>query len=331
MYATSTEFGRCVLHGAFAAGIVSKMAGMILPGRDCLLHGIRLRFLRPVFTPARLRARGTLVRDDGKVGEVQVSIEDAVMGQVLIEGVYQFGRHRHTATPTLIGEGAPRALGEPCVLVTGATGGLGAAVLQAFGASAIGVSRQRRDGMLTAHDADALGVLEVGRPIAAIVHCGWPEPDGQALLDLADPASAVWQHITEPILQILALARLLKRCGRPGATLVLVGSTFAKPGRHGWRMPLYSTAKRTLEVLVPALALELSPWDRRVVGVSFDVIDGGMNRSTGESWRQSQEDRTLSGILPNPAESAEYLRWVVESPGRLANGVMIDLSGGALP
>src|SRR5439155_363366 len=37
-YAATTQYGRPILHGAFSAGLVSRMAGMHIPGTDCLLH-----------------------------------------------------------------------------------------------------------------------------------------------------------------------------------------------------------------------------------------------------------------------------------------------------
>ena len=50
-YVKSTVFKKCILHGAFSAGIMSKMAGMYLPGTKCLLHSMKLDFKNPIYTP----------------------------------------------------------------------------------------------------------------------------------------------------------------------------------------------------------------------------------------------------------------------------------------
>ena len=47
-YAKKTNFKKCILHGAFSAGILSRMAGMHLPGTECLLHSINLSFINPI-------------------------------------------------------------------------------------------------------------------------------------------------------------------------------------------------------------------------------------------------------------------------------------------
>ena len=43
-YAENTDFKGCILHGAFSAGLISQMAGMYLPGVECLLHSLDLKF-----------------------------------------------------------------------------------------------------------------------------------------------------------------------------------------------------------------------------------------------------------------------------------------------
>ena len=92
-YAATTQFGRTILHGAFSAGLVSRMAGMHIPGTDCLLHGMQLKFLQPILPPARLSVKGTLVSERGETGRVAVDITDAESGRRYVEAWYEFGRH----------------------------------------------------------------------------------------------------------------------------------------------------------------------------------------------------------------------------------------------
>jgi acyl dehydratase len=93
-YAAGTQFKRTLLHGAFSAGFVSRMAGMHIPGKDCLLHGMQLKFLQPIFLPARLLVKGTLLQERGDTGRVGVDISDADNGRRYVEAWYEYGHHQ---------------------------------------------------------------------------------------------------------------------------------------------------------------------------------------------------------------------------------------------
>jgi NAD(P)-dependent dehydrogenase (short-subunit alcohol dehydrogenase family) len=163
------------------------------------------------------------------------------------------------------------------------------------------------------------------------VHCGWPAPDNQSLLDLAEIGVSVEHHVAAPLRGIIALAQMVATNGVPGASLVLVGSTFAEPGRHNYRMPLYSLAKSMLPAATRVLALELGARGKRCVTVAFDVIGGGMNAAAPRAALLSHADRTPIGALPTVEEAARQVAWVLDNPGMLASGALITLSGGALP
>jgi acyl dehydratase len=142
-HAQATPYRRRVLHGAFSAGLVSRMAGMFLPGTDCLLHGMRLRFLAPIIPPASLSVDGQIVSDSGSTGRVDVVISDRNSGVRYVDASYEFGRHESghlsETKPARVAPGV--ATGEPVILVTGGSGGLGSAVMAAVGPQAIGLSR----------------------------------------------------------------------------------------------------------------------------------------------------------------------------------------------
>jgi len=330
-YAAETSYRRPILHGAFSAGLLSTMAGMHIPGRDCLLHGMKLRFVAPIVPPARLRVHGKLVRDAGDNGLVEVTISDAASGIRYVEGSYEFGRHRH-------GDAVKAALSLPAgdvapVLVTGASGGLAAALLTRLGGNGLGLSRSGGGGALAVPDLATIPSLLAGRKIAGIVHCGWPAPDNQRLTALGGgTAAAIQHHVAEPLADAVKLAQVLAAHGVPGAPLILVGSTFARAGRHNWRMPLYSLAKSMVPTLVEILALELGTGGRRCVGVVFDVIEGGgMNAGMRDAVKLAHADRSPFGVLATPDDAAEQIGWVLNNASRLVSGACITLSAGALP
>jgi 3-hydroxybutyryl-CoA dehydratase len=332
-YARQTAYGRTVLHGAFSAGLISRMAGMFLPGTECLLHDMRLRFIAPVLPPVRLRVSGRIVSDNGQIGRVEANVSDLVTGQRYVEAGYEFGRHdKKAAADQVRPVSTERDLrnDEPVILVTGASGALGGALLSEFGERAVGVSRQPSPGLLQA-DLEQIGPAAAGRKVSAIIHCAWPSPDNSRLIAMDDARSAVEHYVASPLRQCLALAKLLSEQGTPDALLVLVGSTASAPGRHNFRMPLYSLGKGLLPTLAQILAVELGASGRRVATVVFDVLDAGMNQRLSRLARQAHADRSPTGQLPGAAEAAAQLAWVVSNRSFLVSGATLTLSGGSLP
>ena len=328
-YAARTQFGRTILHGAFSAGLVSRMAGMHIPGTDCLLHGMRLKFLQPILPPARLRVKGTLITEQGDTGRVAVDVSDAESGRRYVEAWYEYGSQRLAVTEEAVSH--PTRTGEPVVLVTGASGGLGRALLARLGPRGIGLSRSGERAVPALLDVAHVDKLTDGAPIAGIVHCGWPAPDNTRLTKLIDTAAAIDYNLAQPLHQSVALSRVLLARGTPDAILLLVGSTMAQPGRHNYRTPLYSLAKALIPTLCRILAVELGGSGQRCAAAIFDVIDGGMNKAMSARTRLVHEDRSPVGRLASADDAAGQLEWMITNRSFLLSGATISLSGGALP
>lgn len=324
VHAAASMVGRQVLHGAFSAGLISRLAGMYLPGKDCLLHGMRLRFVAPILPPARLRVVGELASGSAAAGRVDVTISDAVSGMVFVSASYEFGLHRMSISAPEAQPNIKGGANEPVVLVTGTSGGLGSAVLKRLGGRGRAVARDERGELLIQGAADT-------GPVSAVVHCGWPQPDNRRLLDLDDATAAIQHHVGNPLRDIQVLAKALVRCGIDHAPLVLIGSTFAKPGRHYFRMPLYSIAKATIPTVVEVLSLELAGSARRCFGVVFDVLDGGMNKTASEAAKLAHADRSPWGELATPNEAADQVIWLLQNQSKLLSGAVLTLSAGAVP
>ena len=328
-HAARTAFRRPILHGAFSAGLISRLAGMHLPGTFCLLHSLRLRFISPIQLPASLEVRGRVVSEHPDGGTVEAFVSDAVTGATYVEASYEFGYHAQTtAEPSAL---PPIADSLGHVIVTGATGGLGKAVVDLLGDRALPVSHRPEAGMIGDADLDLLGQIPEGHAIEAIIHCGWPAPDNTRLTQLASAGPAVEHHVARPLRQAINLSRLLLARGTPGSALLLVGSNFAEPGRHAYRMPLYTLGKSLLPTLTRALAIELAGSGKRCITASFDVIDGGMNSRISATGRRGHADRVPSGMLPSVDDAARQLMWVLDNRSTLVSGATLTLSGGALP
>jgi len=319
-YASRTSFGKPILHGAYSAGLLSRLAGMYIPGEDCVLHAMQLRFVAPIRPPARLRVYGELKTSTADYGRVETTITDAETGARYVDGAYEFGHHTVNESRA-VGTPSQRSVAtDDVVLVTGANGGLGRAVMSMLGSKAVAVSRSLKE----------VEQLD-GRRVSAIVHCGWPAPDNSRLIELSDATTAVDHQVAGPLRQSIALARLMARVGQPDAVLVLVGSTAALPGRHAYRAPLYSLGKTLMPELARVLAVELGSLQMRCVAVVFDVIEAGMNAHLTSRARLAHVDRSPVGRLPSGADAASQIEWVLSNRSFLLSGATVTLTGGALP
>jgi len=333
-YARRTTYGRPLLHGAFSAGLFSRLAGMYLPGDNCLLHGMRLRFLNPIFPPQALTVSGHFAYTNQDAGEVVATIRDTDSGRVMVEGGYSFSRHFSDNTSKELPErsNVQEEFTTDRVLVTGFSGGMGSAIRELLGDRALGTSRSEHNDSITVPNLEQIAeVLPEGK-LSGIVHCAGPQPDNEGLLDHINTEAAVEHHIAKPLREVLALARVLRDRGTPGSPIILVGSTFATPGKHAWRNPLYSLSKSLIPTLTEILALELGvTCQMRAVGVVFDIIKGGMNRNISPAIEQAHADRTIAGNLPTMGEVATQIEWVLNNRSGLASGATLRLTGGALP
>ena len=94
---------------------------------------------------------------------------------------------------------------------------------------------------------------------------GFPDEDGPpAMLKTAE--NAIAEGVNQyppglgiaPLREAIELAQLLKKRGTADSMLVLIGSTAAEPGRHNYRMPLYTLSKSLVPTLCRVLATELA-------------------------------------------------------------------------
>lgn len=330
-YAETTVYGRQVLHGAFSAGLISRLAGMYLPGKDCLLYGMKLRFVNPVFLPVKLLVSGKVISSANDVARVQATVSDAVTGMIYVDGGYEFGTHRMAKMQKKTTTVSTDIDDDEIILVSGASGGLGNAVLRLLGNKARAVKRNKVSGRFDMADMKTEGYDPRKTQISAIVHCAWPTPDNRRFIDLENPELSIEQQVAGPIRDIQFLSSLIAKSGIKNAPLILIGSTFADRGRHYFRMPLYSIAKSTIPAIVDVLSLELASKGKRCYGVVFDVLDGGMNKGISEATRLANADRSPWGELGSPEEAAEQILWLLNNHSKLISGSILTLSGGAIP
>ena len=87
-FARARGFRTCVVHGALLAGYLSKMIGVDLPGENCLLQRLDLKFLSPAYI-------GDMVEVSAVVDQVSPGINAAVLSVTI----------KNTASRTMLVKG----------------------------------------------------------------------------------------------------------------------------------------------------------------------------------------------------------------------------------
>ena len=93
-FAKSRGFSDRLAHGLLSAAFFSTIAGMLLPGRDCLLQSVKFDFRKPVPAGTALTLEATVVQKIDAVRAIvlEISARNAA-GEVVLSGKIQAGVH----------------------------------------------------------------------------------------------------------------------------------------------------------------------------------------------------------------------------------------------
>ena len=351
-YAATTRFQQRIAHGAFQVGLASALIGMHLPGQCVLLGGVQARFLSPLRFPCRVLVRGELVSwsAEARRGSVRVVVTDAARTMPTAEIYMSVAVHdqRDAARDESTWWTAPAAATHrPVVLVTGAAGGLGAAIAARLARDHYVLAGTRASSLPEALAADpqvhALRV-ELGAPdwsapleaalettggaLYAVVHAAWPGAASGGLLAADD--EGIEEQLRFGTTHTVRLARLLmSRVGPGGGRLVVVGSIL------GTRKPTlglapYSLGKAALESTVRLLAPEMARKKIAVTAIGPGFVAAGMNKHLGEQWARSKTAAVPLGRLCEPDDVSALVAFLLSPGGAFISGETIALSGGQL-
>ena len=92
-FARSRGFRDRVVHGVLLAGYVSRLFGVHLPGRDCLLQSLNLKWLQPVCAGDAVRFTATVaqISAPARAMMAEVTVENAETGEMVAKGKVQAG------------------------------------------------------------------------------------------------------------------------------------------------------------------------------------------------------------------------------------------------
>ncbi|MEV6397148.1 SDR family oxidoreductase [Streptomyces sp. NPDC051907] len=238
------------------------------------------------------------------------------------------------------------------VLVTGAAGGIGAAIAEEFAVAGAVLTFADRDPDaldrlvarfddtpcralgLTADLSDTEAPAELVRrawaaqgPVDVLVNAAGVYPS----LDMADVDATAWDrlfavNLRAPVLATAAFARLAVEHGRGGA-VVNISSGSALRARPGGGP--YASSKAALETATRAAALELGAHGIRVNAVSpgFVPVDSACN-PVSEEYAAAIGANPL-GRAGTPEDVARAVRWIAGEDAAWITGEILRVDGGS--
>lgn len=347
-YAATSMFGRRIVHGAFQIGLASALLGMHLPGRACLLGSVNARFPAPLYFPSRVKVRGELTawNRERRSGQVRVLVVDQSAAVPTSEIQLGFTLHetrdRQQDQPIAV----PARNGHtdrPVVLVTGAAGGLGSAILEELARDYAVVALTHStelDGRLqnlehvesvaadlaSADWEDPVRTALAQRPLFAVVHAAWPGSPHGGLLET--PEEVIDRQLAFGTIYPIRLAKLLRSSvGTEGGRLIFLGSLFGSHKPLVSRAP-YSLGKAALEQTIKLLAPELARKAITVNAVAPAFVPVGMNQAAPERQLKLEAAQVPLGRLCTPRDVAQAVRFLLSPTASFISGQFLGLSGG---
>jgi NAD(P)-dependent dehydrogenase (short-subunit alcohol dehydrogenase family) len=229
------------------------------------------------------------------------------------------------------------------VIVTGAAGGIGAALCERMrkdGYIAIGIDREpapAADTYLQFDLSESEQLVDLGRELArdyqlkAVVHNGASQPIGQA----GDTSLEDWMDALR--VNVIAIDALISGtrenlAGNDGS-VVVISSVHARATSGG--VTAYATTKAALEGWVRSAAMDLAP-SIRVNAVAPGAIDTAKLREGFARWGESAEERkqvlrqrTALQRIGEPAEVAGAVSFLMGDDARFITGSVLVVDGGA--
>lgn len=203
-------------------------------------------------------------------------------------------------------------------MITGATGGLGGAVVQAFqdaGDHVIGIGHPGYD--LTRPEECARAVAAVEGPLHALIHLMGGFAGGQPVAETGD---ATWRRMMSLNLDAafyMARAAVPRILEQPGGRIVMIGSRNAV--RPAANLAAYNASKAGLVALVETLALEVAARGATANVVLPSVIDTPANRA-------AMPNADASRWVP-PTAIAELIAWLASLQAAHINGAVVPIYG----
>ena len=349
-FAQHSRYSQRVVHGAFQIGLASALIGMHLPGRDVLLGSVNARFLAPLYFPSRVRVSGEVTAWNiaSRSGGVRVIVSDlaslAPASEITMAFTLQAPKSEQPAAAPHRSRPAETELpaDRKIVILTGASGGIGAALLNALTQEFSVLALVHRHPLQEAPAHTVEVRADIGAPgweemiaqrlgshtLYGIVHCAWPGMPKGGLLQ-SDPR-LIEQQLAFGTAHVVRLARLLfNLVGSDGGRMVALGSV---AGHHKPALGLgaYSLAKSALEDTLRLLAPELARKKISINAVCPTFVPAGMNMQADDLQIKREKALIPMGRICETGDVVGAVRYLLSPDASFISGQSIILSGAQL-
>ena len=344
LFAADSRFGKPIAHGMLLLAFASRVLGMFIPGRDCIIVSSKSEFPNPVFYPQKVAVQGKLLHaaSSGDSGVVAVTVQNAVTGKVHLDArvTYTLSHGGHSATETAneVPKTRSSETQKQRLLVTGGTGGLGRNVCDMLANhydltvltrnpdsndESAAIEYRKVDLDSETDLTDCLTRLP-SHDYYGIVHMSAPTPNDSFLTDdLKGLRSQLRHGIEVPV----ELAKWSSQANSEVRRLVLVGSLAG--GSHPLvRQGSYSVAKNSLAFLPQVLAAELATSRTTVNAISLGWTGTGMNSGMSRREQARREAQSAIGRLVSARDLFHLIEYILDTNSAAVNGTVISLDGG---
>jgi len=352
-FAQHTRYSQRIVHGAFQIGLASALVGMHLPGRDVLLGSVNARFLSPLYFPCRVRISGEITAWNivSRAGSVRVTVSDlaslAPTSEITMAFTLQAAKPEQSAATTQQSRPVETAFSfdrndRKIVILTGASGGIGAVLLKALAEEFSVLALVHRHPLQenpphaveVQADISAPGWEQIitqrlgGHPLYGIVHCAWAGMPKGGLLN-SDPR-LIEQQLAFGTSHVVRLARLLfTLVGSDGGRMVALGSV-AGHYKPALGLGAYSLAKSALEDTLRLLAPEVARKKISINAVCPTFVPAGMNVQADDLQLKREAALIPMGRICEAEDIVGAVRYLLSPAASFISGQSIVLSGAQL-
>ena len=356
-YASTTEFGGCVVHGVLLASLFSQLVGMYIPGKHALYLGQDLAFRKPVLVGERVKAFAKVAGKNEATHSLLLTTEVRnAEDKIVVSGTAKVKvRDGEVATLPTTPQTLPPASpgGRTVALVTGASRGIGAEIAATLASRGAAVavnyfqngarandlvdSIRKVGGEATAIQGDVRRPEDVERMLAT-VHGRFGRLDwlvNAAIGGLSNRpfVETQWSDFHEQLdYQLKAVVQMCQAAYRGmkasggGAIVNILSQVTADQPPSG--MADYVSAKYALLGLSKALAVEWAVDQIRVNMVSPGMTETELTQHYHDRIFKMEANRTPLKRIAQPVDIANSVAFLLSKEAAFLTGVNLFVTGG---